>query len=1007
MKTNHLPALRVTSITASLLLAAAGVADVVRDGSLGPGAEVQPTGPNFVIPETHGRFADGSESNLFHSFAEFDLTANQSATFTGPAAVANILARITDNNASSIDGLVASAIDGADLYLINPQGFMFGPNARLDVRGAFYATTADEVRLGSDGLFAVTVPSTSLLTVSPPSAFGFLGTGPVAPIRIDRSLLVVPDGEAIGIIGGNIDIIGTNHPEATGRAAGDTLYAPGGTIALAAVAGPGMVTLSDTQGIDTSGVDTFADIVLDGTPAIDPMTDEGGNLILDAAGDPGGRVVIRGGQLTMARGAAISGATLGATNHPGTAADILLTGDMVMAPGTEIGVSTTNLGDAGDVRIRANRLTMTGDPTSPAFGGFGRNANIGARTFGAAQGAPSGNGGSVLIDVGEFVMNDQTFIQTTTFSNGTGGNIEINANRITMTSDQSFAFISSSAAGSGDAGSVLITTDDLIVQKGRNGGGFTGIAVQVRSDAEGNPNGGVLDINASGSVRLLDGAQLNGAIFFGAGNGADINIAATTLEVGGTTLAPDGSISIDPTFFPSGIFSTASDFNTFGGTPANSGDINITVTDLIVRDGGLIRNAADFPSAANAGNTTINAETILLSNSGAIANDSFGFGNGATIDITASSLDIRGPSVNPTQLGTGVFAQGGTGAQSSSQINLDVGQLTITDGGAIRTTTFGMAPGGPVTIRADDIRIAGFDDAPAIGDFVSGVENTPSQIISGSLIFQDFVQFSGGDGGRVTIDTNSLTIDDRATIVARTETTGTGGSIDITANRLEVLGQATIDVNSTADGDAGIIQIATTNARLTGGQLTAAAATAAGGNIELSAQQSLLLEGATVSAAVAGGGGDGGNVTLTALDAIVLRDASISADAVAGDGGRIQLTTNALISDPASTVTASSSLGVDGTVEVNSPETDVAGAIQIPEGGYGDAAGLMQDRCSAQSNAASGSASRSASRSASQFVVVDGDGLAQRPDALQAEPIDGRVTASVPAIAFRSPCASF
>ena len=473
-------------------------------------------------------------------------------------------------------------------------------------------------------MFAVSVPATTLLSTSPPTAFRFLGNGPVAPIDVRESLLEVSTGESLTLVGGDLTIAGAPHPEAEGRSVNDTLRAPGGVIALASVQSAGSVALAPDGAVDVGEFAALGDIELSALAARDPVSEEGGNTVLDVAGDPGGRVVIRGGRLTMADSALISGATLGDRPHPGTAVDIEITSEMDMGPGTEIGVSTFGLGDAGDVSIRADRLTMTGDPESPAFGGFGLNANIGARTFGEELGGSrvSGDGGDVLIDVGDFVMNDRTFIQTTTFSNGLGGDIVISAETVEMTSRRSVTFISASAAGTGDAGSVVI------------------------------------DIDATGDVRILDGAQLSGGIFFGGGDGGDITIAANTLEVAGTSLDSDGNILCAPACFTSGIFSSADDFQSFGGTPANGGDIIIDVTNLIVRDGGTIRNAAEFPSSANAGNTTITASSVLLANSGSIVNDSFGFGDGGLIAMTTDTLSIEGPSLFPTFVGTGIFCPG-------------------------------------------------------------------------------------------------------------------------------------------------------------------------------------------------------------------------------------------------------------------------------------------------------------------------------------------------------------
>src|SRR2546421_10877122 len=100
-----------------------GRAGVVTDGSLGAAGAL--SGPNFAVPASLGRL---SGSNLFHSFSQFNLANGESATFSGPGNVQNILARVTGGSASSIDGLIHSTIAGANFFLINPRGVIFGPN---------------------------------------------------------------------------------------------------------------------------------------------------------------------------------------------------------------------------------------------------------------------------------------------------------------------------------------------------------------------------------------------------------------------------------------------------------------------------------------------------------------------------------------------------------------------------------------------------------------------------------------------------------------------------------------------------------------------------------------------------------------------------------------------------------------------------------------------------------------------------------------------------------------
>ncbi|HYZ31313.1 MAG TPA: filamentous hemagglutinin N-terminal domain-containing protein, partial [Crenalkalicoccus sp.] len=140
----------------SMALSSAGPAAAQRiatDGSLGPAQAL--SGPAYAIGAGLGRQVGG---NLFHSFARFGLATGESATFSGPASVTNIVGRVTGGQASGIDGTLRSTIAGANLVLVNPAGIVFGPNARLDVSGSFHASSADLVRLQDGGRFQATNP---------------------------------------------------------------------------------------------------------------------------------------------------------------------------------------------------------------------------------------------------------------------------------------------------------------------------------------------------------------------------------------------------------------------------------------------------------------------------------------------------------------------------------------------------------------------------------------------------------------------------------------------------------------------------------------------------------------------------------------------------------------------------------------------------------------------------------------------------------------------------------
>src|ERR1041385_1872390 len=173
---------------------------VVLDGSFGTSGPLP--GPNFMISANYGRQIGG---NLFQSFSQFNLNNLQSATFTGPSSVHNILARVSSGGPSSIDGTIRSDIQGANLFLMNPAGVIFGEHAQLDVSGSFAVTTANYLKLADGGRFNASLGGGDVLTSAPVSAFGFLNPN-VGSVSINGSSLNMPDGKSFAVIGGDISV---------------------------------------------------------------------------------------------------------------------------------------------------------------------------------------------------------------------------------------------------------------------------------------------------------------------------------------------------------------------------------------------------------------------------------------------------------------------------------------------------------------------------------------------------------------------------------------------------------------------------------------------------------------------------------------------------------------------------------------------------------------------------------------------------------------------------------
>jgi len=785
LKSSCIILLSINSLSAS--------AEVTLDGTLGRNGALP--GPDYLIGADLGRQHGG---NLFHSFQYFNLNNYESATFSGPNSVSNIISRVTGGNPSNIDGLIRSTIPNADMYFLNPYGIMFGPNARLDVQGGFHASTADYLRLGDGGRFDAYNPSDSILTVAPIEAFGFLDYK-VASILVtgdgkeiiqsdwngEPTGLNVQHDQTLSLIGGQIEINQGNYVSDTSMFAFSpfkptgSLGALGGRINLASVASQGEIILTPSD-LDISQFNQLGDIRISS------------KSLIDVSGNTLGQLFIRGKRLFVNDNSFIQaeifddGEPLFAenNNHP-ISIDIKVQ-DLSLLNASRIFNTTRSIGDAGDISIQADQITLANRSrlgSNTTSRGNAGNVSVQSRHIFVSNGGifsvsnSPGNAGHISIQTNDLILTERGRIGTDIISTGRGGNISIQTNQIAL---EEGGRISSATLGEGNAGQIHIHANDQIVITGAKKqtdttlGGFASgiISSTTRFSSKDHTVGG------SGGNILLEGKEL---ILAQGGLIASSTLATESEEsgqAGNITLHLSGALKlsgINPygenlEGFGSGIYASAKGDNT-----GRAGTISITAESLLINEGAVISSATNGHSPGGDIHLQIKGPlTISGDSSGIVLNEPAK----AQLDF----LEVF-PNSQTNLSVSGIYSSSESVAPSAGQagnILIQAQNLKVTQGALINSSTKN-AGGGSISLI------------------------TPSLLYLRQSEMTTSVHGGSGDGGNITIENPTFVVMNGSRIIAQADE-GQGGNIYIKSGQFVTSPNSLVSASSRLgiDGDVKI-----------------------------------------------------------------------------------------------------------------------------------------------------------------------------------------------------------
>ena len=547
-------------------------------------------------------------TNLFHSFQEFNVEAGRGVYFITPDGIGNIISRVTGGSPSKILGTLGVSGSNANLFLINPNEIFFGPNARLNTKGSFVASTARSILFNDRNLFSATESqSGSLLTVSVPTGLQFEGNAGRITVQGDSQGLRSTSGELIetetglrvlqdqtlALIGGDLAI------------EGGTLKTAGGRIELGSVADSSQVSLTPIDKgwlLGYEGIQNFGIIQLSQKASV------------DASGAGAGDVQVQAEQVKLTDGSLIESSTLqdksGGSINVSASESVELIGrstDKTSRSALVFQVFPDANGDGSNLTLKTRRLVV----------------KDGAQISGAT--ICRGNSGSMVIRASELVELTGTTPQSASGlftgvfpgAEGSSGDITIETKQLNI---KDGAQLFSGTQGSGDAGSIAVSAFDINVV-GKSTFSFLSSSIGTLVVPGGTGKGGYITIETD-RLNIRDGGVVSSATFGDGGPAGNIEVKASDLiELSGTSA--NGR-------FPSRLSTRSSGIN-------NAGSLTITARQLSIRDGAEVNVSST--SSGNAGNLQISADSINLDRQAALRSETVsGQGN---IFLRSQNLVLR------------------------------------------------------------------------------------------------------------------------------------------------------------------------------------------------------------------------------------------------------------------------------------------------------------------------------------------------------------------------------
>ena len=634
---------------------------------------------------------------------------------------------------------------------------------------------------------------------------------------------------------------------------------------------------------------------------------------------------------------------------------------------TSIKAQTEGLGEAGQTSMRGETIAWSDVAVNASSSGAGVGGSIvlSADNISIAGGSVlesdsfgSGDGGEIILTANSAFNLTNARIEAEVRGSGTGGLVEIKSPEIALGQDSEINI--SALSGTGDAGVLTIAGTTITAVnaniKGETFGEGEGSDIALTADdislsgtlinssTKGVGTGGFIVLNAD-TISIVGGSALE-SDSFSSGDGGEIifsadsafNLTNARIEAEALGSGAGGLVEIKAPEIALGQDSEIN-ISALSGS-GDAGVLNITGTSLAL-DNSLI--ATKTLTVGNAGQVTLTADAITATDS-TIQGETLGAGQGADSFLLAADISLTGTRLDSSTLGSG----------AGGFIRLS-GSAVLVDGSTLITETEGAGKGGTIFIAADRMDILNQGNLNGRSSGGSGDAGSIS-ISTGELNIDNglitLVTTTPGSGGDLVIDTGTLRLNqstlsasansdgnagrieiaavegsllNNSVISSDTTGNGVGGDILIKANKLNIFSQAGISSSATGASDAGDVTLLVPEIlQIVGGSIQTTSALSGGGSINIQTLNRIRIDQSIISASANGvtESSGGGNINIDP-ELFTIRQSQIVAQANAGTGGNIDLVADNFLADTETLISASSQRGIDGTVEIESPNQSV------------------------------------------------------------------------------------